>query len=703
MPNSKHRLRKAALAGAAGVLVASAPAFADEGMWTYDNFPAAKVKEKYGFEPGQDWLDHVRLSSARLAGGCSASFVSANGLVLTNHHCVHSCVQQLSSAKHDYVQQGFLARTKAEERVCPAMELNQLVSITDVTAEIADATNGLEGKAYSEALNGAMSGLEKSCASGSDVRCDVVTLYSGGRYHLYKYRRFQDVRLVWAPELSTAFFGGDPDNFMFPRFNLDAAFVRAYENGKPAQLDHFLRWSEEGAKAGDLSFTSGHPGRTDRQLTIAELEVQRDVLLPRRLIYLSELRGMLTEFRNRGPEQKRTANGLLFYVENSTKALGGMRNALVEKDFFASKVADEQKLRAWVAEDPTRAATYGAAWDRMAGAQREFRASMNEYYFVEGGNRSPWGFQGDFFGFARTLVRAAEEKPKASNKRLREYNDANLPAIEARLFSGAPFYPELDEALLTFSLTKLREALGTDHPFVKNLLGKESPETVARKAVRGSKLGTVGARRALYEGGAKAIAASNDPMIVLARRIDADARAIRTRYEEKVDGPQRVNGGLIAKAKFEAYGTSVYPDATFTLRLSYGAVEGWEQDGKAVAPITELGGAFERATGEDPYALPPSWLKAKGKLALATPMNFVSTNDIVGGNSGSPVVNRNGEVIGLIFDGNLPSLGGDYGFDPAVNRAVAVHSQAIIESLRTIYGASSLVDELLPVNTANGR
>jgi len=687
----------------AAVVLAASPALADEGMWTYDNFPFAAVKAKYGFEPDRAWLDHVQLSSVRLANGCSGSFVSPTGLILTNHHCVHSCVEQLSTAKRDYVQKGFIARTPGEERVCPATEINQLRRIEDVTAKIADATKGLEGKAFAQAQRAEMSKLEKACADSPDKRCDIVTLYNGGRYHLYEYKRYQDVRLVFVPELATAFFGGDPDNFMFPRYNLDVAFLRAYEGGKPANLEHWLAWSTGGAQAGDLAFTSGHPGRTDRQLTVSQLVSQRDVALPRRLIYLSELRGMLGEFQNRGPEQRRIANTLLFYVENSVKALKGMREALTEEELFAGKVADEQKLRGWVAADPSREATYGAAWKAIEDAQTAYRNQVDEYLYVEGGGRAPWGFQSDLFSIARTLVRAGEEKSKPNESRLREFGEANLPAVEQRLFSDAPIHPELERARLTFSLTKLREALGTDHPAVKNVLGKESPESLAKKVVDGSKLRDPKVRRALYEGGAAAVAASRDPMIDLARRVDPDARRIRATYEETVDAVVRKNGELIAQAKFEAYGTSVYPDATFTLRLSYGQVAGWEQDGKMVAPITTISGAFDRATGKDPYVLPASWWKARDALNPQTPMNFVSTNDIVGGNSGSPVVNRDAEVIGLIFDGNLPSLGGDYGFDPLVNRAVSVHSEAILAALRTIYSAQRLVEELKPPATADGR
>lgn len=686
---------------ALGLALVATPALADEGMWTFDNFPAAQVKAKYGFEPTQQWLDKVRLSSARLAGGCSASFVSPDGLVLTNHHCVHSCVAQLSTAEQDLVENGFYAKASAEEKQCPAMEVNQLVEIRDVTAEIGKATKGKTGAAYGEALKAARSRIEKQCSTAKDVRCDVVTLYNGGKYDLYKYRRFQDVRLVFAPELDIAFFGGDPDNFTFPRYNLDMAFLRVYEGGKPAKMKNWFPWSANGVKEGDLTFTSGHPGRTSRLLTMSELAFERDVVLPQRLLYLAELRGVLTEFGRRGTEQKRIAMNDLFGVENAVKALRGRHEALLDRNLFSSKEQDEQKLRAWVNEDAARKAKYAQAWDEMAAAQTKYAPIFEEQMFVEGAGRgAPWGFQSQMYGFARTLVRAADELKKPNEKRLPEFNDANLPALQASLFTKAPVYDELEELKLTYSLTKLRENLGTDHPVVKAVLGKKSPATLAKELVAGSKLDDPAVREKLFKGGKKAIDASDDPMIQLARRVDPYARAIRTQFEEQVESVETRAGEQIAQARFEAYGTSTYPDATFTLRLSYGAVEGWEENGRKIFPLTEMGGVFERATGEDPYELPPSWLKAKSEMDLSTYFNVATTNDIIGGNSGSPLVNRDGEIVGLIFDGNIQSLGGEYGFDPATNRAVSVHSAGMIEALEKVYRAERILKELRPAKSA---
>jgi hypothetical protein len=677
-------------------LVGALPALADEGMWTYNNFPSAKVKEKYGFEPTQPWLDKVRLSSARLAGGCSASFVSPNGMVMTNHHCARGCIDQLSTAEKDYIANGFYAKTAADELKCPAMEVNQLTEITDVTQRLNAATQGLTGKQYNDTLKAEMSKIEKECATNDQVRCDVVTLYQGGRYNLYKYRRFQDVRLVFAPEHAIAFFGGDPDNFEFPRFDLDLTFVRVYQDGKPATTEHYFKWSKAGAKEGELTFVSGHPGKTSRGLTMAELEYQRDVALPRQIMLLAELRGMLTEFQKRGPEQKRISNNLLFGVENGLKASKGRHEALLDKKFFAQKVAAEQALRQKVESDPELKKKYGGAWDEIAQAQGQLKLVRKELGFME----QSQGFSSQLYNLAKALVRSADELPKENSQRLREFNDANQPAFKAQLFSPAPIYPELEIARLEFSLTKLREELGVGHPFVKKVLGKESPRTLATRLVNGTQLRDVKVRQQLFEGGKKAIEASQDPMIRIAALVDPDARAVRKNYEENIESVIRKNSELVAKAKFEVYGTHVYPDATFSLRLSYGAVKGYQEDGRQVAPITTLAGAYERHTGEDPFELPKSWLDAKGKLKLTTPMNFVSTNDIIGGNSGSPVINKDAEIVGLVFDGNIQSLGGEYGFDESVNRTVSVHSEAIIESLRKIYGATRVIEELRPKKPA---
>ena len=670
------------------VVASSFSAAADEGMWTYNAFPVAKLKEKYGFAPTQDWLDHVRLSSARIAGGCSASFVSEGGLVLTNHHCAHSCIEKVSTKTQDRVKDGFYAKTLKDEVKCPAMELNQLVEISDVTARVQEATKGLADAKFNDAQKAEIAKIEKDCAASDEVRCDVVTLYRGGKFDLYKYRRFQDVRLVFAPEFPIAFFGGDPDNFMFPRFDLDMSMLRVYgKDGAPAKLDHFLKFSSAGAKDGDLTFVSGHPGGTSRTLTVAQLENTRETLAYR-MASLAEWRGLLNEFQKKSPEAKRVSNTMLFQVENAFKAIKGRFMALNDKAFMDGKAQAEKALRAKVDADPKMKAAYGSAWDGLAQASATARALRKEYLALERGLSS------ELFGHARALVRLAEELPKPNGERLTEYTDSRLPQAKAGLLAKSPIHPEFEELTLAHSLTKMREELTADHPVVKLVLGEKSPQELASAAVKGTKLADPKVREALLAGGQKAIDASKDPMIALARSFDAQARAIRKKYETEVEGPMKKNGELLAKATFQVFGTSNYPDATFTLRLNFGQVKGYVEDGKEVKPLTTLGGAFARHTGRDPFALPKSWLAAKSKLNLDTPFNMATTNDIIGGNSGSPVVNRAGEIVGLIFDGNIQSLGGDYGFDETVNRAVSVHSAAILEALSKVYGADRVVAEL---------
>jgi hypothetical protein len=663
---------------------------ADEGMWTFDAFPSDKVQAKYGFGPSAAWLENARLASVRLAGGCSASFVSPDGLVLTNHHCVHDCVEQLSTAERDLVKDGFLARARADERRCPAMEVNQLVKITDVTAEVRAATKGLSGEAFAKAERAATARLEQACQRSDALRCDVVTLYQGGLYHLYEYRRHQDVRLVFAPEFQIAFFGGDPDNFMFPRYDLDVAFIRVYEGDRPLQSKHHFRWSAGGAAEGELTFVSGHPGGTDRALTTAQLALQRDVVLPDRLARTAELRGLLTGFQLLGPEQKRISSSLLFYTENSFKVYRGRLAALQDREFFRALAAREEALKASIAQDPARAREVLPAFDAIAKAQDRARAIRDAYNFLEA------GFRGQLFPIGRMLVRGAAERAKPNGERLEEYRDSALAATTQELFSEAPVYPELEVLLLAHSLDKIRERLGPDHAAVKALLGKESPQEVAARAVQETKLRDVAARRALWDGGAAAVAASRDPLVLLARSVDDAARAARKAFEDEVEAPVKQAHEKIASARFAAQGRALYPDATFTLRLSYGAVEGWKEDGREVKPFTTFAGAYERHTGRDPFALPPRWLEKRGALDLSTPFNFVTTNDIIGGNSGSPMVNRHAEIVGLVFDGNIHSLGGNYGFDPAVNRTVAVHSAGILAALTRVYGATELVNELRP-------
>jgi hypothetical protein len=677
---------------AAFLALAVAPAGAEEGMWTFDKFPSAKVKADLGWAPDQAWLDHVRLSSARIEGGCSSAIVSAEGLVQTNHHCVVGCVQNLSAPGNDLVVTGYLAKGRAEERPCPGMALQVLTDITDVTGEIAKATAGATGAAFTKARNAAESRLQKACMKNRKGRsCEVVSLYEGGRYNLYGYKRYEDIRLVFAPELGTAFFGGDPDNFNFPRYCLDVGYMRLYENGKPASTPEHFKLRATPLAAEEPVFVSGNPGGTSRQLTTAELAFQRDYVLPWRLNMHAELRGRLLAFAALGAEEQRIASDTLFSQENSFKARIGMRLALVDPAVFGVKQAEEADLIKRIGADAKLKADVGDAFGEIARSTSAFSAFNQFYYYAE---QAP-GSGSELMNFARTLVRGAAERAKPDGQRLPGYTDATIGKTESDLLAATPVEKPLETLLISFWLSKTREYLTADDPFVRKLLGKESPEGLAARLVVGTKLGDRAERARLWKGGAKAIADSRDPLIVFVRSWDEGARAIRKRYEEEVDGPIVLAHQRLAKARFALYRDTLSPDATFTLRLSYGRVRGWtEPSGRVVEPFTYFSGLSARATGAPPFKLAPSWEKRITSLEPGTIFDVSTTNDIIGGNSGSPLIDREGRVAGAIFDGNIHSLGGNYIYDGRLNRTVSVASTAILAALSEVYGASDLVAEL---------
>jgi len=675
----------------AAALLIGALAAADEGMWTYDNPPTAQLQERYRFTPGAEWLDHLRLSSVRINDGGSGSFVSPEGLVITNHHVALGQLHKVSSEQKDYVQDGFYAKSRSDELPCPDLELNVLESVEDVTVRVSAAMDPkAPEKEQNERRKAETARIEKESAEKTGLRSDVVELYHGGEYWLYRYKKYTDVRLVFAPEVQAAFYGGDPDNFTYPRFDLDMALFRVYEGGKPLHPKAWLKWSETGAKEGDLVFVSGHPGRTGRLQTLAQLEYDRDHFLPMRLKLLKERLKTLREYSARGREQARRAQELIYGYENSLKALSGALEGLLSPRLLAEKAKSEAEFRSLLASKPETAA-YAGAFGRIAAAQKTLAARSKEQIF----RNRPSGSR--LLGLAETIVRWTREAEKPNEKRYEEFRDSALESLRFEAFSPAPIYADIEETMLSLHLRMALSEFGPEQAFVKAALAGRQPEDAAAQAVRGTKLYDLDLRRRLVEGGVKAVEASDDPMIELARRIDPSYRELRKWHEDEIQSVLALEGRKIAKARFAAYGRSAYPDATFTLRLSFGKVAGYEQGTSEVPCKTTFYGLFDRSAsfeGKPPFDLPRRFADARARLDLATPLNFVTTNDIIGGNSGSPVVDRDGRFVGLVFDGNIQSLILDYVYTEEQSRAVAVHSAGMLHALRRIYGMDDLADEL---------
>ena len=654
---------------------------ADEGMWTFDNFPAAKMRATYGWAPDQAWLDKVRQAAVRLTGGCSASFVSAEGLILTNHHCVAGCAEQNSTAKNNILKAGFVAGTRERELKCSGQQAEVVTSIRDVTADVKGAVGSASGEAAVKARNAAIAKIESAnCTDKATTRCQVVSLYGGGQYKLYTYHKYSDVRLVWVPEAQAAQFGGDPDNFNFPRYSLDASFLRAYEGGKPAATPAHLQWIARAPIDGEATFVVGNPGSTQRLYTSEQMAMQRELVLPMRVTTYSEFRGRLITAMESSPAKNREGHQALEGLENSLKVYLGQKRALDDPAFMGKLAAAEADLKAKSGNK------FGNPWVDIATATQSYRNLYLARYFA-----LP---RGDLFNYAITLVRAADERAKPDSERLPAYTESALPLVQKRLLDPEPIYPWLDQLQLEWSLSKAREYLGPDDQETKLLLGKESPEVLAARLVAGSKLADPAYRKRLWEGGKAAVDASTDPMIVYARKIDPNARLLEQKYNATVDGPITAAQAMLADARFAAYGNTLYPDATFTLRISYGKVLGWNERGTMVPTRTYLGGTYARATGSEPFDLAPSFVTNRSKIDPKVTYDFVTTNDIIGGNSGSPVIDREGKVIGAAFDGNIHSIGGAYGYDPVLNRTVVVSTAAVEEALKTIYPAPALLVEL---------
>ena len=668
-------------ASTALIAVPLSVAHADEGMWTFDAFPAAKMQAAYGWAPDQAWLDKVRSAAVRLTGGCSASFVSSDGLILTNHHCVAGCAEQNSTARNNILKNSFTAATRERELKCAGQQAEVVTSIRDVTSNVKAAVGAATGEAAVTARNAAIAKIESaSCTDKAKTRCQVVTLYGGGQFKLYTYHKYSDVRLVWVPEAQAAQFGGDPDNFNFPRYALDASFLRAYEGGKPASTPMHLAWTARAPIDGEATFVVGNPGSTQRLYTSEQLAMQRELVMPMRVATYSEMRGRLINAMESSPTRNREGHQALEGLENSLKVYVGLKRALDDPSFMGKIAASEADLKA---KSGNR---FGNPWADVATATQAYRNLYLARYFA-----LP---RGDLFNYAITLVRAADERAKPDAERLPGYTESALPLVEKRLLDAEPIYPWLDELYLEWSLSKAREYLGADDAQTKLLLGRESPEGLAARLVTGTKLSDPAYRASLWNGGKAALEASSDPMIVYARKIDANARALDKQYDALVDAPTTAAQARLADARFAAYGNSLYPDATFTLRISYGKVLGWLERSKPVPTRTLIGGTYERATGSEPFDLPAAFITNRSKIDRNVTYDFVTTNDIIGGNSGSPVIDREGKVIGAAFDGNIHSIGGNYGYDPVLNRTVVISTAAVEEALEHIYPAPGLLAEL---------
>ena len=676
----------------AALLLAAAPAMhAEEGMWTFDNPPLKLLKAKYGFTPTQEWLNHLRLSSVRLNDGGSGSFVSASGLLLTNHHVARVQLQKNSTAEHDYIRDGFYAATPDQEMKSPDLEVNVLVAMENVTSRVQGAAKGIaDDKKALKARDAEIAAIEKEGKEKTELRSDVVSFYQGGEYWLYQYKVYTDVRLVFAPEQQAAFFGGDPDNFTYPRYDLDMALFRVYdENGKPLHSENFLKWSAKGAAPGELIFISGHPGSTQRQDTMAELSFERELVEPSLIEYLKRRIAAAEEFATKGEEQRRLVASTIFSLQNGLKAYIGRTDALGDKAIIAKKQADEDDFRERVAANPEWQKEYGSAWETIAATEKKAAPRTKAQIFRRTDSR--------LFTIAREIEQYVTEVKKPDGERLDGYHDAQLETLKFQLFSPAKIYTSTEKLYMTTALKLAEEKLGKDDEYLKTLTQGADVDTFVNSVIDGTKLADVAVRKALVDGGEAAVAASTDPMIVAARRTDPLAREYTRWRKDEIESVLTPVGEKLGKARFLVYGKDAYPDATFTLRLSYGTVKGFPYNGTIAPPFTTFYGLYDRAasfSNQSPFNLTPKEAAGRDKLDLTTPLDFVSTGDIIGGNSGSPVVNRDGELVGLIFDGNIESLAGDFVYEDKKNRAVAVHSAGMIEALRKLYGAGALADEV---------
>ena len=682
-----HQILRLALAA---MSLFAITARADEGMWTFDNIPAAQIQARYGFTPTQQWLDHVRLSSVRLNDGGSGSFISSTGLLLTNHHVARGQLQKNSTAEHDYIKNGFYAATQADELKSPDLEINVLMKLENVTTRVDAARKpGMSDADALKARDAVTAAISKDAKAQTGLEPEIVSLYQGGQTWLYLYKKYTDVRIVFAPEAQAAFFGGDPDNFTYPRYDLDMAIFRVYENGKPIHTDNYLKWNSAGAAEHELTFVSGHPGSTERDETYDQLQLDATVINPLVLGLLNGRTAALKQYATRGPEQARQVSSEIFGLENSRKVYDERVVALGDKVLLAKKQAEEADFRAKVAANPLLEQQYGGAWNQIAAIDRLQATLRTQSVFRNSNSR--------LLGLASGVVNYGIETKKPDADRLNGYHDAQLEGVRFRLASPAPIYPELEQAKMTAALTDAQAHLPGSDPWLTTVLAGRTPADAAKYYIMNSKIADPEFRKQLLAGGTTAVDASTDPILVLARKLDPLNRELTKRIDAEIVGPLSKADEELGKARFAVYGTHRYPDATFTLRLSYGSVEGSPENGTITPPHTTIFGLYDRSDSfgnKFPFDIPQRWADGRSKLNLATPFDFVTTNDITGGNSGSPVINKNAELVGLIFDGNIESIAGDFVYEPTHNRAVAVHTAAMTEALRKLYNAGPLADEI---------
>jgi hypothetical protein len=663
-------------------------------MWTFEAPPFDYWKARYGFTPTKEWLDHVRLASIRLPN-CSSSFVSSRGLVMTNHHCARECITAVSTPDSNFQELGFVAKTQADERKCTGLYVDQLQSIEDVTSPIQKAVTARAPATQVAQRNAAIAAIEKACSEEAGLKCQVISYYQGGLYSLFRFKRFDDLRLVMAPEETISFFGGDPDNFTYPRYDLDLTLMRVYENGRPFAPKDYLKWSKEGAKEGDLVFVTGNPGSTGRLLTVAQMEYLRDVQYPAQLSSFERNLAVLRELAQRDEATRRAVENDIFSLENSKKAVTGYLAGLQDSSIMAKKRAFERDFRRRIAADPQLRARYGASWDAIATAQRQLAALAKQQRWYSFG-ASP------LLNAAGGIVRIPQQAKLPDSLRLPQYRGHGLENIKNSILGDMPSEPEQDKQMLQAWLTEASKALPRNDPYLQTFLAGRSPEVAAEAVVNGTKLADSTARAALIEGGSAAVAGSTDPLIVLARKLNPIAMRVQQRAARLQD-VSSANTEKVGQAIYAAYGRSLPPDATFSLRITDGVVKSFPMNGTIAPYKTSFYGLYGRSAEFDdkpPFRLPERWKTHRDRLDLAKPLDFVTTNDIIGGNSGSPIINKNAEVVGLIFDGNIQQLPNRFLYTDEVARAVAVHSLGITEALRKVYEADRIADELEGVTTA---